>query len=147
MAAEKEAMERIHTDVPVVLHAEKVDKIYPGTKALDGVSFDVYKGKVNVLIGENGAGKSTLMKLIAGIEQPSAGEMTRASASLMYRRHVRTASASSIRSFPSFRISACIRISSWRERLRRARSDSTMQRMCAARRKSSRSLSIPSTRM
>ena len=76
MAAEKEAMERIHTDVPVVLHAEKVDKIYPGTKALDGVSFDVYKGKVNVLIGENGAGKSTLMKLIAGIEQPSAGEMT-----------------------------------------------------------------------
>ena len=76
MTAEKEAMERIHTDVPVVLHAEKVDKIYPGTKALDGVSFDVYKGKVNVLIGENGAGKSTLMKLIAGIEQPSAGEMT-----------------------------------------------------------------------
>lgn len=76
MSLEKEPAERIHTDVPIVLHAEKVDKIYPGTKALDNVSFDVYKGKVNVLIGENGAGKSTLMKLIAGIEQPSAGEMT-----------------------------------------------------------------------
>ncbi len=71
-----EEMERIHTDIPSVLHAEKMDKIYPGTKALDGVSFDVYKGKVNVLIGENGAGKSTLMKLIAGIEQPSGGTMT-----------------------------------------------------------------------
>ena len=59
----------------VFLHAEKITKIYPGTKALDEVSFDLLKGKVNVLIGENGAGKSTLMKMIAGIEQPSSGEM------------------------------------------------------------------------
>ncbi len=70
-----EAPEIIHTDDEVVLHAEKVSKIYPGTKALDEVSFDVYKGKVNVLIGENGAGKSTLMKIIAGIEQESGGEL------------------------------------------------------------------------
>lgn len=59
----------------VFLHAEKISKIYPGTKALDEVSFDLLKGKVNVLIGENGAGKSTLMKMIAGIEQPSEGTM------------------------------------------------------------------------
>ena len=62
-------------DPNIVLHCEKIDKIYPGTKALDGVSFDLLKAKVNVLIGENGAGKSTLMKMIAGIEQPSAGKM------------------------------------------------------------------------
>ena len=59
----------------VFLHAEKISKIYPGTKALDQVSFDLLKGKVNVLIGENGAGKSTLMKMIAGIEQPNEGTM------------------------------------------------------------------------
>ncbi len=59
----------------VFLHAEKISKIYPGTKALDEVSFDLLKGKVNVLIGENGAGKSTLMKMIAGIEQPNEGKM------------------------------------------------------------------------
>lgn len=59
----------------VCLHAESVSKIYPGTKALDNVSFDVLEGKVNVLIGENGAGKSTLMKVIAGIEQPSEGKL------------------------------------------------------------------------
>lgn len=59
----------------VFLHAEKISKIYPGTKALDDVSFDLLKGKVNVLIGENGAGKSTLMKMIAGIEQPNEGKM------------------------------------------------------------------------
>ena len=52
----------------VFLHADHISKIYPGTKALDDVSFDLLKGKVNVLIGENGAGKCTLMKMIAGIE-------------------------------------------------------------------------------
>ena len=62
-------------DGNVVLRAKNMNKIYPGTKALDEVSYDVIKGKVNVLIGENGAGKSTLMKLIAGIEQPSSGKM------------------------------------------------------------------------
>ncbi len=39
----------------VCFHAEKVSKIYPGTKALDNVDFDLLTGKVNVLIGENGA--------------------------------------------------------------------------------------------
>ncbi|MCR4842312.1 MAG: ATP-binding cassette domain-containing protein, partial [Eubacterium sp.] len=63
-------------NVNAVLHCEGVSKIYPGTLALDNVSFDVRRGKVNVLIGENGAGKSTLMKIIAGIEQPSSGTIT-----------------------------------------------------------------------
>lgn len=59
----------------VCFHAEGISKIYPGTKALDNVDFDLLIGKVNVLIGENGAGKSTLMKMIAGIEQPSEGKL------------------------------------------------------------------------
>lgn len=65
----------VKTNQNICLHVENACKIYPGTKALDNVSFDVYRGKVNVLIGENGAGKSTLMKIIAGIEQPSSGEL------------------------------------------------------------------------
>jgi erythritol transport system ATP-binding protein len=59
----------------VVLRAENVTKVYPGTLALDNVSFDVYYGKVNVLVGENGAGKSTLMKILAGVEQPTSGHI------------------------------------------------------------------------
>ncbi|VBB09684.1 abc transporter [Lucifera butyrica] len=55
------------------LTARKIIKVYPGTLALNQVDFNVYRGKVNVLIGENGAGKSTLMKIIAGIEQPTEG--------------------------------------------------------------------------
>jgi len=63
------------TQQEVCLHVEHINKVYPGTKALDDVSFSIKKGKVNVLIGENGAGKSTLMKIIAGIEGPSSGKI------------------------------------------------------------------------
>ncbi len=59
----------------VILRAEKISMIFPGTKALDNVSYNVYKGKVNVIIGENGAGKSTLMKILAGVQQPTEGKM------------------------------------------------------------------------
>jgi erythritol transport system ATP-binding protein len=59
----------------VVLSVRGAMKVYPGTRALDHVDFDVRKGAVNVLVGENGAGKSTLMKIIAGVEQPTEGEI------------------------------------------------------------------------
>jgi len=62
-------------DLPVILRAEKIRKVYPGTIALKSVDFNVYRGKVNVLVGENGAGKSTLMKILAGVERPSSGSL------------------------------------------------------------------------
>ena len=58
-----------------ILEAKNISKQYPGVFALDNVSFDVYKGKVNVLVGENGAGKSTLMKILSGVERQSSGEI------------------------------------------------------------------------
>jgi ABC-type sugar transport system ATPase subunit len=39
------------------------------------VDFKVYRGKVNVLVGENGAGKSTLMKILAGVEPITEGRL------------------------------------------------------------------------
>ena len=59
----------------IILTAENITQVYPGTLALDDVSFNVHKGKVNVLIGENGAGKSTLMKILAGVQQPTSGKI------------------------------------------------------------------------
>ena len=43
--------------------------------AVDGLSVDVRAGEVHALIGGNGAGKTTAMKLLAGLEQPDAGEV------------------------------------------------------------------------
>ena len=68
----------------LVLEARGITKKYPGTTALDGVDFDVYRGAVNVLVGENGAGKSTLMKILAGVEEPSSGRIMRMGREIRY---------------------------------------------------------------
>jgi erythritol transport system ATP-binding protein len=59
----------------IVLRLEGVSKVYSGTVAVKQADFEVRRGAVNVLVGENGAGKSTLVKLIAGVEQPTAGRI------------------------------------------------------------------------
>ena len=67
--------ETAESDGEVVLKAIDIAKTYGVTRALKGVNFDVRRGKVTVLFGENGAGKSTLMKILSGVEKPTAGQL------------------------------------------------------------------------
>jgi len=57
------------------LELSGITKSFPGVRALNGVSLELYPGQVTALIGENGAGKSTLVKTLTGIYQPDAGEI------------------------------------------------------------------------
>ena len=58
-----------------ILEMRGISQIFPGVKALDGVSLTLYPGQVTALIGENGAGKSTLVKILTGIYRPTEGEI------------------------------------------------------------------------
>ena len=60
---------------PIGLSIRGGTKVYPGTIALKSADFDLHMGAVNVLVGENGAGKSTMMKVIAGVEQLTEGQI------------------------------------------------------------------------
>jgi ribose transport system ATP-binding protein len=55
--------------------AERLDKSFPGVRALSAASLRLEAGSVHALLGENGAGKSTLIKLMTGVYRPDAGRM------------------------------------------------------------------------
>ena len=59
----------------IALEARQVSKVFPGVKALQGVSLSLAKGSIHALLGENGAGKSTLIKIITGVYRPDEGEL------------------------------------------------------------------------
>ena len=67
-------MRSLAAETPV-LEMRGISQIFPGVKALDGVSIKLYSGQVTALIGENGAGKSTLVKILTGIYRPNEGEI------------------------------------------------------------------------
>ncbi len=58
-----------------MLQFDNIGKVFPGVKALDGISFSVESGQVHGLLGENGAGKSTLLKILGGEYQPDSGTL------------------------------------------------------------------------
>ena len=59
-----------------VISTSGLSKVYGGTRALDGVDFDLRRGEVHAIIGENGADKSTLINCLTGAVAPDAGVMT-----------------------------------------------------------------------
>lgn len=52
-----------------------VSKRYVTKKALNNVSFTLPEGKIIGIVGENGSGKSTILKLMAGLLQPTEGNV------------------------------------------------------------------------
>ena len=63
---------------PPVLEATGLVKRFGERVALRGVSLSVRRGEVAAVIGPNGAGKTTLLSILAGIQRPDEGELSRA---------------------------------------------------------------------
>jgi simple sugar transport system ATP-binding protein len=62
------------SDRPII-EVQNVSKRFAGVEALREVSLSIRPGEVLCLLGDNGAGKSTLIKVLAGVHQPSEGEV------------------------------------------------------------------------
>lgn len=59
-----------------MIELTEVTKRYGSTVAVDRLSFEVRPGEVTGFLGPNGAGKSTTMRLIVGLDAPTAGRVT-----------------------------------------------------------------------
>ena len=66
---EEESLQGAHVEL------RDISKSFGGTRALEGVSLSVGRGRIHALVGENGAGKSTLGKIIAGAHSADSGQL------------------------------------------------------------------------
>ncbi len=72
----------IHFSIPqppasgrTVIDVQHLTKIYEPKRILEDVSFTIDRGDRIALVGANGAGKSTLIRMLAGLEDPTSGEI------------------------------------------------------------------------
>ncbi|HSF29458.1 MAG TPA: ABC transporter ATP-binding protein [Candidatus Tectomicrobia bacterium] len=77
-----------------VLELRGVSKTFGGIRAVDDLSLRVRRGEFLSLLGPSGCGKTTTLRIVAGFEQPSTGEVylqgQRLGSTPPYRRHVNT---------------------------------------------------------
>ena len=74
---QRQRMMQVHACPISVLRLERIGKIYPTGEVLRDVTWEVKGGDRIGLVGVNGAGKSTQMRIIAGLEEPSSGQVVR----------------------------------------------------------------------
>src|SRR3954453_8880618 len=71
--------------VAPLLAVRDISVVFGGIVALNGVSFDMHKGKILGLIGPNGAGKTTLFNCLSRLYQPSSGDILMEGQSILTR--------------------------------------------------------------
>ena len=61
---------------PIALHTEDLHVFYGDNEAIKGVDLQFEKNKITALIGPSGCGKSTTLRMIAGLEDITEGELS-----------------------------------------------------------------------
>ena len=61
--------------MPPMIVVENLRRSYRGREVLKGVSFQVERGKIGVVMGPSGCGKSTLLRCLIGADRPDSGEI------------------------------------------------------------------------
>ena len=83
----------VDPDAPL-LEVREVAKRFGAREVLKSISLNIAPGEFLTLLGESGSGKTTLLRLVAGFEQPTAGEIWMSGARLdklpPYKRRVNT---------------------------------------------------------
>lgn len=69
-------MSRTQGPGELLLRLRGISKNFGAISALTDIDLDIHAGEVVALVGDNGAGKSTLVKVLAGVHQPSSGEIS-----------------------------------------------------------------------
>lgn len=59
----------------ILIEAHDLIRLYPGVRAVDGISFRVESGQCFGLLGPNGAGKTTTLEMLEGIQPPTSGRV------------------------------------------------------------------------
>jgi branched-chain amino acid transport system ATP-binding protein len=75
MSAAPAPVQRTDSDREPALIAQSVTKRFGGLTAVDQVELQIYRGSIQGLIGPNGAGKTTFFNIVAGIYQPTEGQV------------------------------------------------------------------------
>ena len=64
----------LHTESEPMIELRRIHRFFGSTKAVNDISFEVYRGQVFGFIGPNGAGKTTSMRILSTLELPSYGD-------------------------------------------------------------------------
>lgn len=65
----------MNTTSPHIIDVRNVSKLFGEKKALDNINLAVHKGEFMTILGPSGCGKTTLLRLLAGFEKASSGEI------------------------------------------------------------------------
>ena len=74
-AAGRSDEQRIKAERRLKLSVRSATKVHGPVVALDNASFDLFEGEFLTLLGPSGSGKTTLLMLVAGLSEPTSGEI------------------------------------------------------------------------